>query len=204
MNFYKEGDHSKAVCAHCKKVVPTTFKVRRAGIRDGTVTHSVPDILVSVCDECDRTLAVPQQSFAAVAEIKKKSAKKSVDVRVPRHLLDVLNNSITALGIELTSDMPSILLKLFIADIASSPAMQKRLKKNLQSDLLAGGFKKQCRMSIKVNDSLNDQISELLKTWKINKTELIDATVIEIEKDILNAPESERAQAIRNTLIAVG
>ena len=52
MEFYKEGEKSKAVCTNCKEVVPTTFKVQDADIRDGSDILSVPNILVSVCDKC--------------------------------------------------------------------------------------------------------------------------------------------------------
>jgi hypothetical protein len=66
MKLYKVGEKSKAVCPFCKDVQPTTFRERDVPLRSGKGT--VRDVLVAVCDKCDRVIAMPQQSAPRVAE----------------------------------------------------------------------------------------------------------------------------------------
>ena len=169
MEFYKEGEKSKAVCSTCKKVNSTTFKVRTADIRDGASFLSVPSVLVGVCDDCDTVVTVPQQSFAAVAEVKKKAEKGSLEVRLCRHELDILNNSITNMGIELTSDLVPQLLKYYIVRLRKDKKTIKRMRTNLKSDLFDGSARKTNRLSIKINVSLSLRLAEFLKEAGLTK-----------------------------------
>ena len=59
MHRYKERDNSKAVCENCKSLVTTTFKYRDMEIKGIGVVKS---ILVAVCNNCNETIAIPNQS----------------------------------------------------------------------------------------------------------------------------------------------
>jgi len=61
--MYKPGDHSRAICSHCQKIVTTTFQ-RRDLVLTKT-ERTLHDILVAVCDECGETVAVPASSTEA-------------------------------------------------------------------------------------------------------------------------------------------
>ena len=142
MEIFKEGDKSKAVCEHCKKISETTFKVRSATIQDGNKLLKVPNILVGVCNTCDKVASIPQQSYAAVAEHKKKTESKSQDFRVPRHFLDILNNSISVIGLNASKDLRVRIVRYYLASLATSREDIRLLKKHLESDLLSGNFKR--------------------------------------------------------------
>src|SRR4051794_26125380 len=85
--LYKVGDKSKALCWKCEKLRDTTFKTRTVPFSSG---HGLVDnVLVSVCNVCDKTVAVPQQSIPRIKEsIKPK--RYSIEVRLPKHLMDAL------------------------------------------------------------------------------------------------------------------
>lgn len=64
MEHYKLGDHSKAICEDCNRVVDTTFVVRNVPFFDGS--GIVENILVAVCNNCNEVVAIPAQSTAAI------------------------------------------------------------------------------------------------------------------------------------------
>lgn len=205
MEFYKEGDRSRALCPHCKKKVTTTFKVRTSDIFDGSVSYTVPDILVGVCDLCDADVSVPQQSFAAVSEVRKKSDKETLSFRLPRHLLDVLNNSILALGVEASSDLRGQLLRLYMASIFEDKKQIKKLSRNLQSDLLAGSFKRNSRLSMKFSSQLLARFERLSHEAGLqSRTELIDSIIVSIKEELLDNENPERFRQIKTALLATG
>lgn len=204
MRIFKEGDKSRALCSHCKKQVSTTFQVKTTTIKDGGDSYRVPDVLVSVCDICEDVVSVPQQSFAAVAEVRKKAEKETLDFRVPRHLLDVLNSSIVELGVETSSDLRSQLFRLFVASISEKPKIKERLNKNLKSDLLKGTFKRSSRLTIKVSSQLGELFEGMKEASGLNKTQVLDSIIVEVNNDILGKEDKEHRKEVRRALLAMG
>ncbi|MNL01763.1 hypothetical protein D3C87_1222460 [compost metagenome] len=182
----------------------TTFQVRTTTIRDGEESYRVPDVLVGVCDHCDDVVSVPQQSFAAVAEVRKKAEKETLDFRVPRHLLDVLNSSIVELGVEASSDLRSQLFRLFVASVSEKPKIKERLNKNLKSDLLKGSFKRSSRLTIKVSSQLGDLFESMKEASGLNKTQVLDSIIVEVNNDILGKEDKEHRGEVRRALLAMG
>jgi len=62
--MYKPGDHSRAICSHCQKIVTTTFQRRDLVLP--VSERALRDVLVAVCDECAETVAVPASSTEAI------------------------------------------------------------------------------------------------------------------------------------------
>lgn len=69
MNFYKEGEKSRALCAFCKALRDTTFQRCTVPLSNGK--GEVPDVLVGVCDVCENVVSLPQQSAPQVKEAMK-------------------------------------------------------------------------------------------------------------------------------------
>ncbi len=69
MEHYKLGDHSRAICETCNRLVDTTFAVRDVPFNDGVGVAT--NILVAVCNNCKEVVAIPAQSVAAIAEARK-------------------------------------------------------------------------------------------------------------------------------------
>jgi hypothetical protein len=202
MIFYKEGDFSKAICPHCKKIVQTTFKVRTSNITDNERILTVPHILVSVCNICDHIVSVPQQSFAAIGEIRKKEIKKSIEVRLARHQLDILNNVIVATGITVTDDLRSNLIRYYLSSLDLKKNTMKRLEENLNSDILKGKFSKKERISVKINSELRLFVDQILHISNLKQTELIESIIIEAKHDVLDHPKDGRKSSLRKFLLA--
>ena len=202
MEIYKEGDKSKAICDHCKKVVATTFKVKTTYIPEGNAKYRVPNVLVGVCDICNFVVSVPQQSFVAVSEVRKKAEKENLEVRVPRHLLDILNNSILSLGIEVSADLRGQLVRLYLADIKAK--QYTKLRQNLESEILQGKFGRKNRLSLKVTSQLEELYESFLKGSDFSKTDLVYSIIVEVKKDILDKKNLSKITEIKNALLAAG
>ncbi len=204
MKIFKEGEKSKAICHHCRKLVSTTFKVQDTKIKDGKDLYRVPEVLVGICDDCASVVSVPQQSFAAVAEVRKKAEKKSLNIRVPRHLLDILNVSIIDLGIQISADLRSQLLRFYIASASKDSKSKVWLSNNLESELLRGEFKRSSRFSMKITPQLEGYFREMQQASGLTKTEMIDSLIVEIKEDILDKKSPEKISEIRTALLAMG
>ncbi len=202
MEIFKEGDKSKAICEHCKKVSTTTFQVRTTQIQDGNKSLRIPDVLVAVCDKCDKVAAIPQQSFAAVAELKKKAETTNEDFRVPRHFLDILNNSISIIGLNATKDLRARIVRYYLADLDITAESIKILKRNLKSELLIGSFKRGNRLSMRFSSELEDHFAEVLESSDLNRTEVIDSVIVRIKEDILDKKDSEKIDNLKTALMA--
>lgn len=205
MNIFKEYDTSKAICDHCKKIVKTTFKVRDTIIHDrDEKPYKVKNILVGVCDNCDKTVSIPMQSSAAISEVRLKDIKTTVDVRLPRHLLDILNNTIIALGIDSTSDKRGHLLRFYIASIITDIKNILTLKKNLNSPLLKGSFKRRSRLTLKFNSQLDEHFNDVMKATGLKQTEIIDSLIIKINNDVLTKKDKKISHELKIMLLANG
>lgn len=202
MEIFKEGDKSKAICEHCKKISETTFKVRTSQIQDGQKTLRVPDVLVAVCDTCDKVAAIPQQSFAAVAEVKKKAETKNEDFRVPRHFLDILNNSIRIIGLNASKDLRARIVRHYLADLDITVKDIKHLKENLNSELLVGKFKRGNRLPMRLSSELEDHFTEVIALSHLSKTQVIDSVIVSIKEDILDNKDSEKIDNLKTALMA--
>ena len=64
---WHEGDTSSGICSKCRKPVTTRFETRTIQLNRSRVTF--PNILVSVCTECNETVDLPRQSLAQFREL---------------------------------------------------------------------------------------------------------------------------------------
>ena len=69
MTIFQDGDKSRAFCNYCADVVDTTFCHRDVPFSDGYGLAMA--ILVSVCDTCQKTVAIPAQSTPSIAGARK-------------------------------------------------------------------------------------------------------------------------------------
>lgn len=64
---WHEGDTSSGFCPACRKLVTARFETRSIRLNRTRVTF--PNILVSVCTECNETIDLPKQSMAQFREL---------------------------------------------------------------------------------------------------------------------------------------
>jgi len=67
MKIWKQGDESRAICPICERRTNVVFASRRVEIEE-PVPHSIDDILVGVCRECDGIALIPHQSTSRLKE----------------------------------------------------------------------------------------------------------------------------------------
>jgi hypothetical protein len=61
MKIWERGDASRAICPTCERRTDVVFADRAVDIEQ-PVPHSVGDVLVAVCRECDGIAMIPYQS----------------------------------------------------------------------------------------------------------------------------------------------
>jgi hypothetical protein len=64
---WHEGDLSSGTCYSCRKPVTTRFEARTVQLKRSRVTF--PNVLVSVCTECNEAVDMPRQSLAQLREL---------------------------------------------------------------------------------------------------------------------------------------
>jgi hypothetical protein len=104
MILHKEGDASKAMCEHCKAIVPVTFRYANFNAQ-GLV---IPDILQGFCDRCGDSVSLPHQSTFKIREYRE-THDNSISVRIPKHYNDILTS---IGGVHKISRKPNLICRL--------------------------------------------------------------------------------------------
>lgn len=192
MRILKVGDTQRAACNHCKSFESITFMLRNVPFSDGTGV--VKNVLAGVCDKCASVAVMPHQSTPAVKK-QLDTQRKSVESRVPAHMIDILNLASYELsgGIDF---MPSM-FKYYIHALVTEEMSPKNISASLKSDLFQG--KAQKRLSIK-GRSVADEVTKLKEITNISKTsDLLKSVILMINDDLLiskNAKSIERLKSI--------
>ena len=64
MYNYREGTKNEALCAYCKKSVPSTLTNETLSICKGL--EEVENVLVRVCDKCGNMITIPARSMLPI------------------------------------------------------------------------------------------------------------------------------------------
>ena len=124
MKILKVGDSVKAACNHCQSFENITFKLRNVPFSDNT--GMVKNVLVGVCEKCDSVAVLPHQSTPAVKK-QLKVQKKSLESRVPAHMIDILNLVSDQLGGG--SEFIPSLMKYYIHALVNKDISPKNISK---------------------------------------------------------------------------
>lgn len=184
MKLLKVGDKSKAICYDCGELVHTTYKRRDVAFSDGNGVAK--DILAGVCDQCDRVVSTPAQSTPAIKACREK-AMVPVEAQLPAVYLDALDLACYRIDSSVTSDFRKRLLMYYVGKSSKNTAWSERLigalKKKDEFEIVAEPSRK--RLSIKVSQPMANEIAAVMKSTKLNKTDLIKSIVLQIHEDII-------------------
>jgi len=195
MKILKVGDTTKAACEPCQSFQAVTFELRDAPLSDGSGT--VKNVLVGVCDQCHSIAVLPHQSTPAVKQ-QLEIQRKSVESRVPAHMIDILNLASDELGGGL--EFVPNLMKFYIHSLSNEAISASKLSHYLASDLAKGASQK--RISIK-GRHLEEELRRLKKLTDIQSTtSLIKGIVLKINDDILVHKKSKTIRQLQ-TIVAV-
>lgn len=192
MKFYCEGDRSKGICKKCKSVVPTTFRAVSLPIESSK--RVIEGVLASACDQCGSIVAVPQQSAPRIQEAIF-GRKCTVEIRLPKHLRDVLLNVCMEIAGEAgPREIEPFVLRYYIAHIAHNKIRVGALKKHMGSRLFDG--KANDRVSFRVSELVLEQFEKKLQLIRMNRTDAIKAIILQAKVDLIDKAAPRRLREI--------
>ncbi len=192
IKFYREGDESRGPCSACKMIVSTTFKVTTVPLASGK--GKVEGVLAAICNQCENVVSVPQQSTARIRE-SIFGQKRSVEVRIPKHLRDVLLTVCHAIATDSKcTEIEPFVIRYYMAQIAHGKLKASSLKKYLKSRLSEG--RANDRISLKISDQVLNQFERKIKMIKLTRTEAIKAIILQAKMDVLDKAAPRRLREI--------
>ncbi|SFU81345.1 hypothetical protein [Pseudomonas sp. OV546] len=210
MTFYKEGDKSQAICEDCESVVHTTFQRRNVPFDDGV--GEVENVLVAVCDICDRVVAVPAQSTPAI-KAARELAVVSVETRLPASYLDRLDYAMNAISAAAATKHRKMFLSVYIDFLARQERAGKAVvcswkqsdpnshKGNVGHQVIvraAPELREQSkRLSLKLNAYIADELLTLQTATKLSRTELFKNMICQMQDDVVNQPKKELVEELK-------
>jgi len=195
MKILKVGDTTKVACNSCQSFQSTTFKLRDTPFSDGSGV--VKNVLVGVCNNCDSVVVLPHQSTPAVKN-KIEVQRKTLESRVPAHMIDILNLATNELGGG--SEFIPSMIKFYIHSLANKDISSNDFSKYLNSELAEG--KAQKRISLK-GRYVAEELSSLKKITKIQTTtDIIKGIVLKINDDILVNKKEKMIKQLKNIMVA--
>lgn len=195
MKIFKVGEKSKGICSKCKSLVPTTFSICSVPLSSGRGT--VDDILAATCDHCGHIVSIPQQSAPRIKETLN-TKKHSIEVRLPRHLLDVLLLASDRFEFGNPELLKDSLIRYYIGVAESDKEILKNIKKFSQSDFAKGS---DFRLSLKVNDAILERFKHLMGKTSLSKTQILKGIILQINEDILQNPIKKRLTELEKVLL---
>lgn len=198
MKIHKVGEKLKGGCDHCKKLVTTTFQLRNVPVKSGGV---VDNLLCSCCDHCGNVVSIPHQSVPRIKELLD-SRRCSVEVRLPRHLVDILVLAVDRLTGSEPDRLKDTLIRYYINLAHNEKAMVKTIQKFAQSNLVDG--ETDSRLSLKVNSIIQTQFNELCSLTGLSKSLFIKGLILQINDDILQKKKKARINELSRALMACG
>lgn len=203
MKVYKAGDKSKAVCKDCGTLVSTTFAYRDVPFDDGK--GEVKDVLASVCDQCDRVVALPAQSTPAVLRARD-IADVPLEVMLSAPDMELLDLAAWRIDPESGPRLRKPLLAYYIHRLSSDPAAIARLQEKAAAHgpKVSGSPKiPKRRLSMKFAAKTDASIQELMKASRLTKSHLIRSIVREIEDDLVRPEKPKDLQKLREIAMVV-
>lgn len=196
MRILKVGDKSKAMCEDCCSLVNTTFQLRNIPFSDGR--GLVKNVLAGVCDQCESVVSVPHQSTPAIKRVFE-AKRKPVEVRLPSHLIDILNLATNEIGAE-TDFVPS-LLKYYVHALAKDEVSSFKINSYLKEDLALGKSNK--RLSLK-GRNISEELEELKSKFHIKSTtDVLKGVILKINEDLLIKKSAKPIKHLQGIMAAV-
>ena len=200
MKIFKEGERSKAICPTCG-LVQTEFKKRDVPIQGSKA--KAHNILAGVCSVCDEVVSIPQQSSIYVKEALQKE-KKPLEIRIPKHLEDIMANASLKISGEYTPAIVNFLIKYYIHQSFINSRSRSSLSKLYKNSDLLSDTVSSCRVSIKFDSKIFDEMKEVRSNAKFRTdSDLLKAIMLKINEDIVQEKDKEIVNTLKDVAIAI-
>lgn len=195
MKLYLTGDKGKALCDRCQGLVAATYNYRTVPFSDGE--GEAKNILVLVCDNCDKVIATPAQSTPAIRAARE-VAVKPIELNLPAPFVEALDLAAFRIDPKATTEFRKRLLAYYILETAETEPSQKDLQDRFSrhGEAFRSDAPKR-RLSFKVTPQLNDALDHILDTTSMTKTDIIKALVVKIYEDIIQSPSPRDLRELR-------
>ncbi|MBU3845373.1 MAG: hypothetical protein H9855_00055 [Candidatus Acinetobacter avistercoris] len=193
MKLYREADKIKTGCEHCKAKVDVTMTLCDMPFKhaDGVAK----DVLVGICDICGNIVVTPHQSTIKIGR-DLKNIKKSIELRVPAHYIDILNLASNKVDVDLDESFNKHLILFYINLLNSTRYEDGDLFSLFENE--DHNVKLSKRLSFKANDKLVFDIELLVKRYNFeNKSDLLKAIILKINHDIVQSNNIERINELK-------
>lgn len=197
MKIFEAGEHSKAYCRDCRKMVRTTFARRDVPFKDGR--GIARNVLVGVCDECDRAIEVPPQTTPALARARK-AATQAIEANLPASYIDVLDCAVLRIDGQASTDFRRALLTYFVhkaaIDARGGTLLLMSYRKAIERFPEERGIARR-RLSMKVPPRITEDFRRLEDSTALNTTELLKSVVFLIQVRVLDDPRPRLMEELR-------
>jgi len=203
MKVYKKGEKSKAICNDCGALVSTTFTYRDVPLDDGE--SLVKNVMASVCDQCDRVVALPAQSIPAVRR-SREIADVSVEVMLSAPDMEILDLATWRIDPDSVLRLRKPLLAYYIQRLSGDPAAIARLqaKSSARISLVSKEMNiPKRRLSMKFAPKTDASMQDLMKASGLNKSHLIRGIIHEIDDDLVRPENPKDLEKLREIAMVV-
>ncbi len=197
MKIWKDGDRSRTICPHCERRTEVKFQRRTVELEHPQVRAA--DVLVGVCRECDGIATIPRQSTPKLKH-SIELPKEVVNVRVPGHLLDVL---------DLVADRSSgpgraktaTLVRLLLAEFAYDLPYARRVRDLVGTELAQGLADRD--LSLRVSAAVLANVDAAAgKLGIVSRSEVIRGVIVAVKEDVLDERNPAWAESMLRALKA--
>lgn len=197
MRFVKEGEKGKAICNSCG-LTTTTYLLRDVDFSDKSGT--VKGILAGVCDVCNEVIVIPAQSTAKI-KTEYNKVRKSIEVRVPAHYVDILDMACQKIDSNLDESFFKALVIYYIHSLNMMKFPAKDFEKLLNSDIAKAKSSK--RLSFKITEKTEKEFISLISSLGLkNKSDIIKGIILKINEDIVQPKQPKHLNKLKSLATA--
>lgn len=202
MKLWYQGDKSKALCEHCQTLVSTTF-----GYHDVPFSDSIglaKNIMAATCDTCGTIVSIPPQSTPAIRATRN-TATEPLEFSLEAPFIEIIDAAALRLDAYADPSYRKNLIAFYVRRVTGDSDIL-RLKENVrlhQSRWTDWKSTPRKRLSFKVTPNFRAEFEELAQRCQLNKTRLIQAICMEVEREIVAPQELAIRADLQGTMAAL-
>jgi hypothetical protein len=188
MKLWFRGDNSRALCEKCQTLVSTTFGYHDVPFSDGI--GLAKNIMAATCDTCGTIVSIPPQSTPAIRTTRN-TATEALEFNLEAPFIDIIDAAALRLDTYADPSYRKNLITIFVRCMSNDEGIAQ-LKENVrlqQPRWKDWNDTPRKRLSFKVTPNFRAEFEALAQRCQLNKTRLIQAICMEVEREIVTPQE---------------